>query len=102
MKVVRLDDCINEIKSLDNNGCITRSTNHICEDIRNEVKEFDAIQIPEGATNGDMIKMLFPGVEVDEKSEDTVHLKDKWHNPLVFIQIPKDIWNLPYKKEVEE
>jgi hypothetical protein len=62
----------------------------------------DAISIPDGATNGDMIKMLFPDVEVDEKSEDTVHLKDKWHNPLVFIQIPKDIWNLPYKKEVEE
>jgi hypothetical protein len=60
------------------------------------------IEIPKGATIGDMIKMLFPSVEVDEKSEDTVHLKDKWHNPLVFIQIPKDIWDLPYKKEVEE
>lgn len=62
----------------------------------------NAIIIPEGATNGDMIKMLFPDVEVDEKSEATVHLKDEWHNPLVFIQIPKDIWNAPYKKEVEE
>lgn len=61
-----------------------------------------SIVIPKGATIGDMIKMLFPDVEVDEKSEDTVHLKDKWHNPLVFIQIPKDIWNAPYKKEVEE
>lgn len=62
----------------------------------------NAIPIPDGATIGDMIKMLFPDVEVDEKSVDTVHLKDKWHNPLVFIQIPKDIWNAPYKKEVEE
>lgn len=57
-----------------------------------------SIVIPKGATIGDMIKMLFPDVEVDEKSEDTVHLKDKWHNPLVFIQIPKDIWNARYKK----
>lgn len=45
MKVVRLEDCIKEIKSLDNCGVITRSTNHICEDMRAEVKEFDAIPL---------------------------------------------------------
>ena len=45
MKVVKLEDCINEIKSLDNNGFVTRSVNHICEDMRKEVKEFDAIPL---------------------------------------------------------
>lgn len=45
MKVVKLEDCINEIKSLDNNGFVTRSVNHICEDMRKEVKEFDAISL---------------------------------------------------------
>lgn len=45
MKVVKLEDCINEIKSLDNNGFVTRSVNHICEDMRKEVKEFNAIPL---------------------------------------------------------
>jgi len=45
MKVVKLEDCINEIKSLDNNGFVTRSVNHICEDMRKEVKEFEAIPL---------------------------------------------------------
>ena len=45
MKVVKLEDCINEIKSLDNNGLVTRSVNHVCEDMRKEVKEFDAIPL---------------------------------------------------------
>lgn len=58
----------------------------------------NAIPISKDVTNGDMIKAIFPDVEVDEKSEDTVHLKDKCHHPLVFIQIPKDIWNTPYRE----
>ena len=45
MKVVKLEDCINEIKSLDNNGFVNRSVNHICEDMRKEVKEFNAIPL---------------------------------------------------------
>jgi len=45
MKVVKIEDCINEIKSLDNNGLVTRSVNHICEDMRKEVKEFEAIPL---------------------------------------------------------
>jgi hypothetical protein len=99
MKVVRLDDCINEIKSLDNNGCITRSTNHICEDIRNEVKEFDAIPIPEGATNGDMIKAVFGAKDKDENfviQTITVTMCG------IRKTFSRDWWYAQYKKEVEE
>ena len=84
MKVVRLDDCINEIKSLDNCGVITRSTNHICEDMRKEVKEFDAIPISEGSTREQVFKEVF-GIEMMMAG-----LKNM------------DWWNAPYKKEVEE
>ena len=45
MKVVNLEDCINEIKSLDNCGFITRSTNHVCEDLRTELKGVPAVPL---------------------------------------------------------
>lgn len=45
MKVVNLEDCINEIKSLDNCGFITRSTNHVCEDLRTELKGVEAVPL---------------------------------------------------------
>lgn len=43
--LVYLEDVINEIKSFDNCGLITRSVNHVCEDMRTEVKEVKAIPI---------------------------------------------------------
>lgn len=64
----------------------------------------DAIQnsivLPDNATNGDMIKAIFPDVIV-KKSEDVVHLKYPTVNsdPLFFVQISKRLWNAPYKGE---
>lgn len=62
----------------------------------------DAIPIPEGATNGDMIKAMFPDVIISE-SEETLHLKYHTVNsdPLFFVQVSKRWWNAPYRK-VEE
>lgn len=93
MKVVKLEDCINEIKSLDNNGIITRSVNHICEDMRAEVKEFDAIPVPKNATNGDMIKAMFPS----DKNELDISKLHLMYDGLDFIkEFRKDWWNAPY------
>lgn len=64
-----------------------------------EVPTVNAIEIPDGATNGDVIKALFPkamvyeaGIAMDvEFPGDEEH----WFN--------KDWWNAPYKKgEVSE
>ena len=57
--------------------------------------------IPSNATNGDMIKAMFPDVIIEE-GEDTVHLKYPTVNsdPLFFVQVSKKWWNAPFKKEV--
>lgn len=64
-----------------------------------------AIPIPEGATNGDMIKAMFPNAQIDyhEKSD----LVDDYVT--VFIKgcdtcqdYSYGWWNAPYKKEVED
>lgn len=66
------------------------------------LKAFEnATIIPDNATTGDMIKVMFPDLEIRGKSESTVHLTDRWRNPLMFVQIPLTMWNAPYK-EVEE
>ena len=105
MKVVKLEDCINEIKSLDNNGVITRSVNHICEDMRKEVKEFDAIPISENMTNEDTIKAMFSnatfmiGEEKDEQGTKNLYV---YTDDFEGFAVDLDWWNAPYKKEVEE
>jgi hypothetical protein len=58
-----------------------------------------AIPIPEGATNGDMIKAMFPSSEVREIMDDLVHYTLDGY---VGAYIPKDWWNAPYKAESEE
>ena len=60
MKVITLEQAINEIKRLYNDECIPCSTSHtICEDLQYELKEFDAIPIPDNATNYDVLKAVF-------------------------------------------
>lgn len=58
----------------------------------------NAIIIPEGATNGDMIKAMFPNVEVDNAE---VELGGKyitlWLNKNKWEDIDYDWWNAPYK-----
>jgi hypothetical protein len=73
------------------------------EDIMSDLPNADVIPIPEGATNGDMIKAMFPNVIIEE-STDVFHLKYETVNsdPLFCVQVSKKWWNAPYKKEVEE
>lgn len=79
-------------------------------DIRNMVEfapTVNAIPIPEGATNGDMFKAMFPNIEVKP------HMAYGLNNGIkirlyidefsVFdLWFPTRWWNAPYKKEVEE
>ena len=70
-----------------------------------QLTSFDAILIPKGATNGDMIKAMFPNAEISLlKSE---HEKTKVAVEWKFEPLPnyynlffEDWWNAPYR-EVE-
>ena len=53
---------------------------------------------PKGATNGDMIKIMFPSSEVRETMDDLVHYTLDGY---VGDYTTKDWWNAPYKAESE-
>jgi hypothetical protein len=57
--------------------------------------------IPDNATNGDMIKVMFPNaiIEINELGS-MVHVK--YNNHTCWVNYELDWWNAPYKREVEE
>lgn len=57
-------------------------------------EKVDFIEIPEGATNGDMIKAMFPNSHVNEMS----HTVWVGYDDMSFH---RDWWNSPYRKEQE-
>lgn len=67
----------------------------------------NAIPIPEGATNGDMIKAMFPNIEVKPHMayglKNGIKIRVYIDEFSVFdLWFPTRWWNAPYKKEVEE
>ena len=98
MKLVDIDKCDREVfyKELGTKDgkdvCIFAET---VFDMLEALPEVNAIPIPEGATNGDMIKAMFPSVEVKEKNNGyevyfgigtaSQYFNHQW-------------WNAPYKK----
>lgn len=59
-------------------------------DMMKAVPPVNAIEIPEGATNGDMIKAMFPNEEIIESDGACVYVGAK-------MRFDKDWWNAPYK-----
>ena len=67
----------------------------MCTDILGLLE--NCIEIPYGATNGDMMIAMFPNLKVEIEG---IHItcwidEHRWFAP------DYDWWNLPYKKEVE-
>lgn len=56
----------------------------------------NAIPIPDGATNGDMIKAMFPNARVDDTSEKFGQLSICTHDAKSVFS--SDWWNAPYKR----
>ena len=57
------------------------------------------VVIPDNATNGDILKMMFPS-DANELNMSKLHLM---YDGLDYIhEFRKDWWNSPYQKEVEE
>lgn len=59
-----------------------------------DISPVPAIPIPEGATNGDMVKMIFP----DSKIIDVGNQKRIWLSNQYLINCLLDWWNRPYKR----
>jgi len=57
------------------------------------------ILIPEGATNGDMIKVIFPNVECGKDELGNVFIISSAQ--LGYIAFRESWWNAPYKKGME-
>jgi len=60
------------------------------------------IYVPKGATNGDMIKAMFPYFQINEEWKATRHFELRTDCTEITGIATSDWWNAPYKKEVEE
>ena len=63
-------------------------------------EKVDFIEIPEGATNGDMIKALFPNAEYNEHERFVRIWSENDRNDYVF-ELPLSFCNSPYRKDKE-
>lgn len=66
-----------------------------------DVEEVDAIEIPDNATNGEVIRALFPQAEVKECYKDIdgkPHLYRVYKLDIYPTEFTEEFWNAPYKK----
>ena len=97
MKLVDIDECDRKVfyKELG-----TKDGRDVClfaEDVFNMLEALppvNAIPIPEGATNGDILKAIFPNLQNEEKAF-AIHV---YVNKNKVGEITMDWWNTPYKK----
>jgi hypothetical protein len=68
----------------------------------NEKLNADAIPIPEGATNGDMIKAMFPNFQINEEWKATRHFELRTDCTEITGIATRDWWNAPYKGNLSE
>jgi hypothetical protein len=57
----------------------------------------DVIPIPRGATNGDMIKAMFPNIEYGKDELGNVFIISSAQ--LGYIALRESWWNAPYKRD---
>ena len=76
---------------------VTTIPNSLCEKVYKLIvkKNPNIIEIPDNATNGDMIKALFPYCDVAESTDGMIDVRLAKHE---FNTFWKDWWNAPYKK----
>lgn len=96
MKVVTLDSIVAVIRA-------RRGYKGFLYKFIEECEIVDAIPIPDGATNGDMIKAMFPNAKTWEVTRDDIHCAYIEFKDICEIKsFPLSWWNAPYQKEVEE
>ena len=92
----KLDECLQSMADLEWNKQVGSSKGlEDAIDIIYDTPTVNAIVIPEGATNGDVIKAMFPNFHTNEMS----HTIWVGYDDMSFR---KEWWNAPYKAESEE
>ena len=76
---------------------------YCCNTLVNQIKG-NCTYIPDNATNGDMIKAMFPNCEQKEHINNGYFEMyfDKDLGNASYMRVSKDWWDAPYKKEVKE
>lgn len=87
----------------------TEEIRYYCQDsekiIKASERELKTILVPDNATNGDMIKALFPNITVVDNCWGfySVDLEDLSEDrALNSVGLRKEWWNAPYKSEVSK
>lgn len=92
----KLDECLQSMADLEWNKQVGSSKGlEDAIDIIYDTPTVNAIVIPEGATNGDVIKAMFPNFHTNEMS----HTIWVGYDDMSFR---KEWWNSPYKAESED
>ena len=88
-----------EQRLIDANKAYTKFYNRSMAKVGKEVLDatptINAIPIPENATNGDVIKAMFPSVRVDDGGE----WRHIFWDVTAKASFSQDWWNAPYKRE---
>lgn len=71
----------------------------MCSDVLRVLE--NCIEIPDNATNGDVIMAMFPNAKWWVNEDNEVFTDMPW-KPEKCVYFDLDWWNTPYKKEVEE
>lgn len=95
MRLINGDKIIRNLKKWSNPTVADR--NNWCIQIIEGEETVKAIPIPDNATNGDMIKDMFPNaiIEINEIGS-MVHVK--YNNHTCWVNYELDWWNAPYKE----
>lgn len=70
----------------------------------NEAPTVKAIPIPDGATNGDVIKAMFPDCE-QKRPINNGYFEMYFNKDLrnaSYMRVSKEFWNAPYKRGIEK
>lgn len=65
-----------------------------------EADTVNAIVIPKGATNGDVIEAMFPNI--NQNPNPFIECYDFYVNGVTVMKTDKEWWNAPYKAESED
>lgn len=101
----KLDECLQSMADLEWNKQVGSSKGlEDAIDIIYDTPTVNAIVIPEDATNGDMIKAMFPNIKINDiDCLKIIYTGIKHKNVIGFnIDATKEWWNAPYKTESED
>ena len=62
----------------------------------------DAVPISKGATVGDVMKLMFPIFEIDDRFSDFIIMESHYPHPYCKMQFDRKVWDMPYEAYKEK